>query len=141
MISLFSCVLFNCGTSEKEEPQSLIFSELEEITNCSYGAGTFHYYLPPEVAYAVLGIFTNNIIGESGVITNEDDFKAGSRTGRGMGRESVTASNIWTYDKDTNDFTYSLYGGAANLYWGVWGYDKYGNLTHSSSKRGTITFP
>ncbi len=132
-------LFMNCGGEEKSVPTSPIFSDVETIEIGQDGS-KFTYYLPSDVAFAVLGVFSSvNIEIESdGRAVKDDNLIGGSRTGMpSWGRSDVLKSNLYNYNPSTYDFNgsspYSLPAGTG-YYWAIWGYDKYGNLTHASGK-------
>lgn len=144
---MFSVVLLNCGGDEEEQPKSPIFSDVEiitlytpdaiEISSADTSNFKFTFCLPSEVSYAVLGIFYSAVPIETNgnTFTNPDNLIAGSRTGlTGWGRGEVSASNLYEFD-NIDDFNenkpFSLSG---TYHWAVWGYDKWGNLTHASEQ-------
>lgn len=135
-------VLISCGDSEEDMPTSPIFSDVKSIS-IEWEDPDFTYYLPEEVEYAVLGIFSENIETSGDAITNEDEFLAGSMTDLdGWSRSRVSSTDVYTYDNATSNFTSNKYtlSTGTDYSWAVWGFDKYMNLTHASGCE-SITAP
>lgn len=145
--SLLGLALFiagQCTNSNSEPPPSSpIFSGTTQISlvSPSHGAtvttsAALQYSLPAEVTYAVIGVFNANIVTSGSSISNEANFLYGSRTGLSdFVRGSQVQSVLHGYDATTKNFKTPNSSPAASsgtYYWAVWGYDQYGNLTHSS---------
>ncbi len=111
-----------------------IFDDVELVSaSYSYSGETFTYSFPDEVVYIVLGVFNAPIETDGKIITNMNNLKAGSRTGHaGFFRNSLSKTALYTFSG--NDFTTTQYTtGTNNGYCAVWGYDKWGTLTHASN--------
>lgn len=129
-------ILLNCSDSEKKMPVSPIFSDVENI-QIGQTATDFTFYLPEDVYYAVLGVFDVEIETQGNTIINELDFEGGNRTGlSGFTRSGVPKNMIWHYEDSQNDFSQTVKYIPQNVvdHWAVWGYDRYGNLTHASGQ-------
>ncbi len=132
-----------CQTTDPQ-PTTPIFSGTKEITltsplnNTALGSANFLYTVPAEVKYVVFGVFNGTIVTSGSTITNESAFLYGSRTGMAdFVSGSQAKGALHDYDATTKNFKTpnSTVGTGSNFYWAVWGYDQYGNLTHSSPQR------
>lgn len=142
-ISFLSIILTGCGGSESSQPESLIYSNVKSIT--LYGpadgdpitsADEFTYYIPGDVHVAVLGIFANEIETSGDTFVNADDLLAGSRTGlTGWTTGSVSAGQLYEFDGVDDFDPASTFNTPGTYHWAVWGFDKYGELTHASPQR------
>lgn len=125
--------------AEEEKISAPIFSGVEEI-HIDQSGTTFYYDVPAEVKYVVLGIFSSQPTTDGDRISDDSilTWTSGSRTKLDLfGRSSVLKSNVYFFNTSTLDYNTSSTTTAVNgHYWAVWGYDKWGNLTHSS---GTTT--
>lgn len=126
-----------CACETPPELHSTIFPDVERIDNLDFNGTTFSYYAPKEVKYLVLGIFDGDISVNTDTMTIDDtNLLGGSHSGTGMGRGSVTTTNIYYYDPATKNFNSNLMPNTVNgTCWAVWGYDEFGNLTHASEQR------
>lgn len=130
----------SCTNKTDDSPKTQIFAGTELISlvapahNTALGGGNFQYSVPAEVKYVVFGIFENAIVTSGKTITNPGDFKYGNRDGLSdFVRGSQAANKLHNYNQGTKDFdAATVTGTGAADYWAVWGYDQYGNLTHSS---------
>lgn len=141
LLTLALLMVGQCTNSNSEPPPSSpIFSGTTQISLVSPSHGStssaaLQYSLPAEVTYAVIGVFNANIVTSGSTISNEANFLYGSRTGLGdFVRGSQVQSALHGYDPTTKNFKAPNSSPAASstYYWAVWGYDQYGNLTHSS---------
>lgn len=136
-----------CAQTE-QQPRTPIFEGTEEISlslplnGGNLSASSMTYNVPTEVKFVVFGLFSAQITTSGKTITNPTAFVAGSRDGLSdFVRGSQTRGTLHLYNQGTRDFE-SATGVVGNTpyYWAVWGYDQYGNLTHSSPQR-QIVFP
>jgi hypothetical protein len=126
----------------EEQPKTLIFEGTKEISltlplnNGTIGTA-MTYSVPSEVKFVVFGLFSGQITTSGKTITNPSAFVAGSRDGLSdFVRGSQTRASLHSYNQTTKDFNAAAGDpGNNNYYWAVWGYDQYGNLTHSSPQR------
>lgn len=138
-------LLASCAKTNDSEPppNSPIFAGTTAITLKSPAhaatintSNNFNYELPAEVTYAVIGIFNANVVTSDSTISNEANFLYGSRTGMSdFVRGFQTQATLHGYDSATKNFKSPNSSPAASsgtYYWAVWGYDQFGNLTHSS---------
>ncbi|GAB4445647.1 MAG: hypothetical protein OHK0011_27340 [Turneriella sp.] len=139
--------LSGCLKTDDDQPKTLIFEGTEAITLISPSdntslSGNFTYTVPSEVKYVVFGLFNAAITTSGKSITNPSAFVAGSRDGLSdFVRGSQARAALHAYNQSTKDFDAAATGAAANpYYWAVWGYDQFGNLTHSSPQR-RVTLP
>lgn len=146
---IFAGALLSQGCVQTEEqPKTPIFEGTEEIpltlplNGQNLGTAAMTYSVPTEVKFVVFGLFSTQITTSGKSITNPTAFVAGSRDGAAdFVRGSQTRSTLHPYNQTTKDFDSGLLNpGAATYYWAVWGYDQYGNLTHSSPQR-SVVFP
>ena len=125
------------------QPTTPIFSGTKEISlssplhTASLGGGSFLYSVPTEVKYVVFGVFNAQIVTNGSTISNEANFLYGSRTGLSdFVAGTQTKGTLHDYDASTKNFKApNSTVPSATYYWAVWGYDQYGNLTHSSPQR------
>jgi hypothetical protein len=140
-LAVSACSLFPDLGLDTPPPSNPIFSDVERIelqlpgSGAGANAGTnFQFDAPSEVRYLVLAVFTAPIQVQGSRIVNEPAWAYGSRSGlSGFSRSSVQAGMFYQYDplqKDYNTVQAAPVGGV--YYWAVWGYDKWGNLTHAS---------
>jgi len=137
------CFAFAACIQNQTESSTPIFEGTTEITLNSPAAdatlsGNFQYSVPADVKYVVFGLFTTQVTTSGKTITNPSAFKGGSRDGfSDFSRGVQSSTTLHTYDSTTLDFTATLVSPATctNCYWAIWGYDQYGNLTHSSRQR------
>ena len=138
--------LSGCIKTDDDQPKTPIFAGTEEIglilplDNGSVNAsGSFSYSVPSEVKYVVFGLFNADIITSGKTISNPDAFVAGSRDGLAdFVRGTQARSTLHAYNQGTKDFnaaTTTVPNSGPIYYWAVWGYDQFGNLTHSSPRR------
>lgn len=131
-----------------EEPGTPIFEGTTEISlslpsaDSSLGGGNFTYSVPSEVKYIVFGLFNNQVTTSGKSITNPAVFLYGSRDGfSDFVRGEQAKTTLHSYNQGTKDFdSGTTTPPNATYYWAVWGYDQYGNLTHSSRQR-KVTVP
>lgn len=142
--------LSGCLKTDDDQPKTPIFAGTEEIglilpanTGNLGASGSFSYTVPSEVKYVVFGLFNAEIITSGKTITNPQAFIAGSRDGLSdFVRGSQARSALHSYNQATKDFNAAATGAADNTYyWAVWGYDQFGNLTHSSPQRRVTLNP
>lgn len=143
-LSVFGLVLLfaSCDSGSGTTPTQPIFpdTELITLTAPAHGAAiaslAFTYNIPPEVEYAIIGIFDSNGIRVSGSTLDVSNLIAGSSSGKAaFTRSSLAQSSLLVPLADKSAFSdtgYVFSGTGVLYYWAVWGYDKYGNLTHSS---------
>ena len=133
----------NCNQVE-EQPRTPIFEGTEEISltlplnETALGTGNFTYSVPSEVKFVVFGLFNTQITTSGKTITNPGAFVYGSRDGLSdFVRGSQSDTTLHNYNQGTKDFDAAAVVGptCTSCYWAVWGYDQYGNLTHSSPQR------
>ena len=140
-----ACALTTCLFPALEQdtppPSTPIFSDVERIELTSpphNGSGVspvvFQFDAPSEVSYLVLALFDAQIQVVGSRIVNEGSFSYGSRSGlSGFSRSSISSDDLYSYDPVGNDLAGAPGPPAAGTYyWAVWGYDKWGNLTHAS---------
>ena len=135
-------MLPGCQTTDPQ-PTTPIFSGTKEISltsplhTASLSTGNFLYTVPSEVKYVVFGVFNAQIVTNGSTISNESNFLYGSRTGLGDFVSGTQAKGtLHDYDASTKNFKApNSTVPSATYYWAVWGYDQYGNLTHSSPQR------
>lgn len=141
--------LSGCIKTEDNQPTTPIFAGTEEIglitplhTGNLGASGSFSYDVPANVKYVVFGLFSAEITTSGKTITNPQAFVAGSRDGLSdFVRGSQARSALHAYNQSTMDFNAAATGAAdGTYYWAVWGYDQFGNLTHSSPQR-RVTIP
>jgi len=146
---IFACAFFVSVCNQiEEQPKTLIFEGTKEISltlplhNQNLGTSPMTYSVPSEVKFIVFGLFNAEITTSGKTITNPAAFVAGSRDGLSdFVRGSQTRASLHAYNQTSKDFDSGNFNpGAATYYWAVWGYDQYGNLTHSSPRR-TVIFP
>ena len=130
-----------CQTTDPQ-PTTPIFSGTKEITltsplHTATLSGNFLYTVPAEVKYVVFGVFNAQIVTNGSTISNEANFLYGSRTGLAdLVSGTQAKATLHDYDASTKNFkTPNSTVPAGTYYWAVWGYDQYGNLTHSSPQR------
>lgn len=141
-VFLSLAALPGCQTTDPQ-PTTPIFSGTKEITltsplHTATLSGNFLYTVPTEVKYVVFGVFNAQIVTSGSTISNEANFLYGSRTGLADFVSGTQAkATLHDYDASTKNFKTpnSTVGTGPNFYWAVWGYDQYGNLTHSSPQR------
>jgi hypothetical protein len=141
-VFLSLAMLLGCQTTDPQ-PTTPIFSGTKEISltsplhTASLGGGSFFYSVPTEVKYVVFGVFNAQIVTNGSTISNEANFLYGSRTGLSdFVAGTQVKSTLHDYDSSTKNFkTPNSTVPAGTYYWAVWGYDQYGNLTHSSPQR------
>jgi hypothetical protein len=132
----------------EEQPKTLIFEGTKEISltlplnNQNLGTSPMTYSVPSEVKFIVFGLFNADITTSGKTITNPTAFVAGSRDGLAdFVRGSQTRASLHPYNQSSKDFDAGNFNPPAmTYYWAVWGYDQYGNLTHSSARR-QVVFP
>jgi hypothetical protein len=149
-IVLSACSLLTDLGLDVSPPANPIFSDVERIdlvlpTTSANGSTSFQFDAPSEVANIVIGVFSSPILVNGDRIVNEGAFQFGSRSGlAGFSRSAVRASDFYGYNLATHDFDTSVPFAAVPStglrYWAVWGYDKWGNLTHASPQ-WSVTFP
>ncbi len=142
---IFTGALLSQGCVQTEEqPKTPIFEGTKEIALTSplnataLGTGNFTYSVPAEVKFVVFGLFNAQITTSGKTITNPTAFIYGSRDGLSdFVRGSQSDTTLHNYNQTSKDFDAGSVGGptCTNCYWAVWGYDQYGNLTHSSPQR------
>ncbi|AFM13724.1 hypothetical protein [Turneriella parva] len=144
---IFTGALFLPACNQiEEQPKTPIFEGTKEISltlplnNGTIGTA-MTYSVPSEVKFVVFGLFNAQITTSGKTITNPGAFVAGSRDGLSdFVRGSQTRASLHSYNQTTKDFNAAASDpGNNNYYWAVWGYDQYGNLTHSSAQR-QVTF-
>jgi hypothetical protein len=127
-----------------EEPGTPIFEGTTEIMLSSPNStgnlsanGLFMYSVPSEVKYLVFGLFNNQITTSGKTITNPAMFQYGSRDGvSDFVRGQQARPTLHNYNQVTKDFDSTAVAPPNGVYyWAVWGYDQYGNVTHSSRQR------
>jgi hypothetical protein len=135
-------VLSGCLKTDDDQPKTLIFEGTEAITLIAPSdnnnlTGNFTYTVPSEVKFVVFGLFNAAITTSGKSITNPSAFVAGSRDGLSdFVRGSQSVGTLHAYSQSSKDFVAAGPGGLTGLhYWAVWGYDQFGNLTHSSPQR------
>ncbi len=149
--AILAGTLAGCINNVAEQPKTPIFAGTEEIGlilpldgGSVNAGGSFSYSVPSEVKYVVFGLFNAKIETSGKTISNPQAFIAGSRDGlSGFVRGSQTRSTMHTYDQNTKDFVSATAdpGNGTDRYWAVWGYDQFGNLTHSSPQRRVNLVP
>ncbi len=145
---IFTGALLSQGCVQTEEqPKTPIFEGTKEISltlplnGNNLGTSPMTYSVPSEVKYVVFGLFNAQITTSGKTITNPAAFVAGSRDGLSdFVRGSQTRASLHLYDQTSKDFAGNTNPGTNTYYWAVWGYDQYGNLTHSSPQR-QVAFP
>jgi hypothetical protein len=146
---IFAGALFVTACNQiEEQPKTPIFEGTKEISltlplnNDPIGTA-MTYSVPSEVKFVVFGLFNAQITTAGKTITNPSAFIRGNRDGLAdFVRGSQTRATLHTYNQTTKDFDAALNdpGGPTTYHWAVWGYDQYGNLTHSSPQR-QVNFP
>lgn len=130
---LLVAILFQCSEEGVLQQNPPLLGN-ERINAWYDGSSTFWFDTPEEVKYLVLGVFDALPQTDGEKILNPEHLIAGSRTGlNGFGRNSVELDYIYDYDPAEGDFDESSDWSELNSWWAVWGYDEWGNLTHSSS--------
>ena len=145
LFAVFMVCFSQCTNSKTEPaPTTPIFAGTTTLSLVwpSHGATSvststaLQYSVPSEVSYVVIGIFNADIVTNGSTISNEGNFLYGSRTGMSdFVRGNQSQSALHAYDAATKNFKSPNSSPAASsgtYYWAVWGYDQYGNLTHSS---------
>lgn len=143
--------LSGCIKTDDDQPKTPIFAGTEEIAlilpldNGSVNAsGSFSYSVPSEVKYVVFGLFNAEIVTSGKTITNTSNFVAGSRDGMAdFVRGSQSRTTLHSFNQTTRDFNSAISNPSSPPlhYWAVWGYDQFGNLTHSSPQRRVNLVP
>ncbi|MBX3724059.1 MAG: hypothetical protein KF713_19590 [Turneriella sp.] len=150
-ISIFMvCGALVACMNKTEVPATPIFEGTTEIKLSSpsdaagLGAsGSFLYSVPSEVKYLVFGLFNAKITTSGKTVTNPSAFVYGSRDGLSdFVRGQQARSAFHSYNQTTKDFDAATVTATCTpgCYWAVWGYDQYGNITHSSGQR-QVTVP
>ena len=145
LIIIGALLIQGCAQTE-QQPRTPIFEGTEEISlslplnGGNLGASSMTYNVPSEVKFVVFGLFNAQITTSGKTITNPAAFIRGNRDGLAdFVRGSQTRTTLHTYNQATKDFDAAVNDPAnATYYWAVWGYDQYGNLTHSSPQRTVI---
>ncbi len=141
-VLLSLAMLPGCQTTDPQ-PTTPIFTGTKEITlnsplhTAPLSTGNFLYTVPTEVRYVVFGVFNAQIVTNGSTISNEANFLYGSRTGLSDFVAGTQAkATLHDYDSTTKNFKApNSTVPSTTYYWAVWGYDQYGNLTHSSPQR------
>lgn len=143
-------LLAGCTNKADDQPTTQIFEGTAVISltlplngqGLAASGGSFVYYAPSEVKYLVFGLFNQPITVSGKTITNPSAFVFGSRDGlANFVRGTQTTATMHAYNQSTKDFDAGTSApGAGTYHWAVWGYDQYGNLTHSSPSR-SVTLP
>jgi hypothetical protein len=141
--------LSGCLKTNDDQPKTPIFAGTEEIglilpsnDGSLASNGSFSYSVPGDVKYLVIGVFNAEIATSGKTITNTSNFVAGSRDGMtDFVRGSQSRTTLHSFNQTTRDFDSALFNPTGTgHYWAVWGYDQFGNLTHSSPQR-RVNFP
>jgi hypothetical protein len=147
LLSGFATLLLDC-TNVADQPKTPIFEGTTEITlttplDSAALSGDFIYSAPADVKYLVFGLFDQQIVTSGKTISNPANFKYGNRDGLAdFSRGTQAKAKLHNYNASTRDFdtTNATSPSGSNYYWAVWGFDQYGNLTHSSPQRKVTTF-
>lgn len=148
LILVFAATLLADCTNTAEQPKTPIFEGTTEIPlslplDSTALSGDFTYAVPAEVKYLVFGLFDQQITTSGKTITNPGNFKFGSRDGfSDFSRGTQAKAKLHNYNAATKDFdaANATAPSGTNYYWAVWGFDQYGNLTHSSPQRKVTSF-
>lgn len=143
LLTAISALFASCMKNDPE-PGSPIFEGTSEIKQSDpsadgsfTGNGTFTYNVPSEVKYIVFGLFNAPITTSGKTITNPSAFLYGSRDGLSDFARGQQARNAFhSFNQTARDVDSTVANPPNGIYyWAIWGYDQYGNITHSSRQR------